>query len=227
MLIDGAVEPLRSILAEPLGRESELIDLLVKVRKVIELKPGRYPVLTFFCDWPLHVKLDRKSARSVLDKFDAFVGEYRQRGSATGEMWERTKPLTSFSRLRSELVQILREHGLDARQIEGFEGWVRFLKLYVRAVSATPLVTRPDWGLSHLRTINVSGMPVPFGPLADPTDVFRFRTVWHLWGDGGDYYAIHNDLSLSQPPVHFSVPLFKLTNEGGVITRAEIESKEF
>jgi len=92
------VTELRRLINKPIESEGDVVHLLVEVRKIIETMEGRFPVLEFFCDWPLHSVLDRRKARKILQTFDKLVVESRMAGGVDSKNLMRTvQPLISAS----------------------------------------------------------------------------------------------------------------------------------
>ena len=185
---------------------------------------GRYPVLRFFCDWPLHPVLDRCSANLVLDKFEPFVNEYNRGADATEEILMALKPFTSFGVLRTELLKILWEHGRDCRNVADIERWDRLLRMYVQAISRTPLRCGMGNHRRQVQTILVWSICAP--QMEVRHKVFGPRIVWRLFGPSLDL-SIHNDSFLDGPPNWLTFPILKLTNGTGGIQRSELDLKTF
>src|ERR1700694_5625174 len=64
---------LMALLAGPTDTQSEVINLIVALRKSLEEYDGRYDALGFFCDWALHAKLTQTKAMHILAEADAVV----------------------------------------------------------------------------------------------------------------------------------------------------------
>lgn len=225
--IHGPLRALKSLLSAPIQTECELIGLLVNVRKLIEGMDSRYRVLKLFCDWPLHPQLDHRTVWPILREFDALAGEFDRTGGVSQRTLDLVNPLTSFRVLRFDLLRILAEHGLNAREVVDLPSWGRLLKVYVAAISGAPLIdNKTRSGLRHLDSVVVSGIEKPYPLAAGGGDIFVFEVEWTIRGAGVDF-SIHNEFWLSKMPLRVPVPIMSLTNEGGVVERLAPESRTF
>jgi hypothetical protein len=66
------IAKLRAELEAGITTEVQAVYLLAGIRKLIERDEAEddYPALKFHCDWALHARLDRRSARVMLKLFD-------------------------------------------------------------------------------------------------------------------------------------------------------------
>lgn len=65
---------LQIFLKKPVKNEVSLVYVLVETRKILDYSDKEYrnklPTLYFFCNWILHIKMDRTPAVKILKKFD-------------------------------------------------------------------------------------------------------------------------------------------------------------
>lgn len=205
---------LSELLGRPIACEADVVYFLVEVRKLIETMGNRYPILRFFCDWVVHSKLDRKTAKEVLSKFDAYVFEYIQKGNTcTPDMLRRLNPLISFRRFSTDMFYLLGEHGLTTDVITDRRRFNPFLSLYVDVVSRTPLVvTDSRVGLKCLDNISVVKLTQPHArrPGSDHL-LFAFGTRWALKKDDLELASVCDEMWFPKiaarqcviPPVEF------------------------
>jgi len=90
---------------EPLS-ESEVSHLMTLCRKYLdhtEEEPTPYPILEFFCDWALHITIDRNlEGFSILKRLNDTVVELGPVPD-NDRMFQRVTEVVSFRKLRGEL----------------------------------------------------------------------------------------------------------------------------
>src|ERR1700681_3715703 len=76
------LDKLQNELTRPLLRESQVLYIMAEIRKYLEHEKGNdieeFPELEFFCNWALHIKINRGSnaphIRAFLKPFDMTPG---------------------------------------------------------------------------------------------------------------------------------------------------------
>lgn len=80
-MVPDIVSKITHELDQPIHSERQVIYILVELRKLLESKgldrDIRYRALIFCCDWAVHPKLDRESARAITSLFDQYEASYR------------------------------------------------------------------------------------------------------------------------------------------------------
>lgn len=114
-------EKLTSELSKEISEESQVVNILSKVRKIIESnKDGRYKKLKFYCNWALHIEIEDTSAikdyldnliagrdgsssleffKIFHDEFSEFINEY----DFPDFIYKKSGQAGKFSRLLSEI----------------------------------------------------------------------------------------------------------------------------
>lgn len=127
-------------LGEAPKNQADVVYILVEIRKYldhIDPKGGEYPVLRTYCDWPVHIILDRKGAKNLLRALDdAFAAPEVERNRALRAAFDKFS-LTEF---RNEMRGFLRSKDLPTALVEDRIWWGQFLKHYVDVVSDCPFV---------------------------------------------------------------------------------------
>jgi hypothetical protein len=134
------IQKLHAVLASPLETEAEVVYFLVEIRKYLDRVGGKqpFPVLRMYCNWVVHISIDRYGRGSILESMDNVLalnstGEF---GAGLQEAFD----IFSFDRLRNELNQFLQLNSLPTNLVDDSAWWGQFLHLYVNVVSQCPLV---------------------------------------------------------------------------------------
>ncbi len=125
--------------------EVQVVYLLAGIRKLIERDEIKeeYADLNFHCDWALHSKLDRATAKEILKKFDAahalLRGQIKLRDlpPPLSTEIERISKMSSFEK---ELSRFLAEYDLPPLTKNRPDGWSYFLHLYAKVIEDIPLM---------------------------------------------------------------------------------------
>lgn len=155
------IENLRNHVSQPLNSELQLLYILVQTRKLIEYlgQQKRFRTLQFYCNWALHVKIDRNSETGkILKAFDTAIERTILSSEPTMKY---LYDLLSFSELFRQLKTLLAEHNLPTSIIDD-DNCNTFFKYYAGVVSDCPIVcTKEDLELEYVDTIIVSSVPPP------------------------------------------------------------------
>jgi hypothetical protein len=129
-------------LAGPPRNEADVVYILVEIRKYLDHtdpEGNQYSVLRTYCDWPVHIILDRRGAKNLLRSLDdAFALSRTDAGRDSGvkAVFDRF----SLSQFREELRLFLRSSKLPLDLVDDPAQWGQFLKHYVDVVSDCPFV---------------------------------------------------------------------------------------
>ncbi len=133
--------------------EERVVYILVETRKLLEHdgEPPAYRWLKFFCDWALHIKMERSSAQKFLRLCDDALESIKDPGATppAGVAVERLPTDNTFRRL---LVQLLKRHSIHFNQLR----WADFLKGYVRVIKDCHVKQNRSTTLRHLDEVVVS-----------------------------------------------------------------------
>ena len=142
MTRSAILDKLETKLAGPPRGEADVVYLLVEIRKYLDhVNPsgGMYAVLRTYCDWPVHILLDRSGAKSLLRSLDdalAAKSTEIERRKAIRAAFERF----SLIQFQQELRQFLQAENLPLLLVDDRACWGQFLKHYVAVVSDCPFV---------------------------------------------------------------------------------------
>jgi len=98
MAKDELIEKLRKEISRDTFDESNVVFILTRIRKYLELTEQRdtYPYLWFYCNWALHPKIDRKLPLAV----ETMFGDYFSKKDGK-QFWD-------FDHLKDDLIELLK-----------------------------------------------------------------------------------------------------------------------
>jgi hypothetical protein len=126
--------------------EDQAIAILVFLRQHLEemgLKK-KYGVTRFYCDWTLHVSLDRKPVENILDNiFNVLDDE-------SLNLNDRVNELLMMKALRAEINEILRDEGIVTKVFDSQSIWRWFVVRLLGLVLEKPLRRNKPSDSSHV-----------------------------------------------------------------------------
>jgi len=135
---EAIVAKLKEELAQPITTERQVVYILVELRKLLDSRErdARFESLKFYCDWAMHTKMDRSTARNFISSVDAL---FSASPNITQEENDRLGQLLYLESFRNQLRALLLSEGLSDRICESAE-WLNFLDCYSRVIEDCPLV---------------------------------------------------------------------------------------
>jgi len=222
---------LENILAKAFTQECKVLQLMVELRKVNDLRgeADKYPILTFFCDWLVHPVLAFKPAQSILKGLDEFIEETKRGTTVEEKNINFIGPLVSFALLQKELAVFLSEHELDNSVVTG-EVWFKFLSLYIDQIERAEIRSQDPakQGLKYVETITIKKSLLTLGAPADADQKFNFRVTWTFHQGGKATFEITNELWSPKVPQGVAIPVLnELTEANGTMKRVPLKSAKF
>jgi len=99
----------------------------------------KYRVLMFYCNWSLHVSLDKGIVQDILDDISAVLADPNEKLHC-----DRISVILSVARLRAEIRHLLNNAGFTSIMFDSHPDWEKFLSFMSPALLNKPLVrTRP------------------------------------------------------------------------------------
>jgi hypothetical protein len=139
-MTNDIIEKIRELLAgAAISDEARAVYLLVQIRKVFQHNQesaSLTPTLQFYCDWALHVQMDRRSTQAFLSAVDPILTLQ----NATPEQHSALNDLLTLGALRRELRLFLVGHSLDPSLCDATDQWNNFLQAYSGIVQDSELV---------------------------------------------------------------------------------------
>ncbi len=131
---------LRKELSSPIEQESQVVYILVEIRKYLEHvdpESRQFRVLRVYLDWTVHVRLAGTRARELLLRLDEALAKVTSKEHQDEELKE-VHDFFSLGRFQDELRNFLQVNGLPADLIQEPARWGKFLDLYANVVSDCP-----------------------------------------------------------------------------------------
>ncbi len=130
---EDILSKLADILSREILSETETLYSLVQMRKLLERSATKrenekkFPTLLFYCDWAVHAKLERNSAKKVLQYLGA---NWRS---------EESKNFIGFGSFREELRTFLKDFNLPTYVVSNGDCWFEFRHNLIQILIDTPL----------------------------------------------------------------------------------------
>jgi hypothetical protein len=125
--------------------EPKVIYLFVEIRKFLDScnskTKNKYPNLYFFCDWVLHIQMDRSPTQEILKRFEKIVNGQKNIKDISKVFINREVDFYMFYDLKEELIYFLQENNLPYKKIKDNVDWPIFRKLLVEILKECPLVS--------------------------------------------------------------------------------------
>lgn len=124
--------------------EPKTLYLLSEIRKYIdhcgEIEKNKYPNLYFFCNWALHIQMDKAPAKRILKRFEKIVEKHKKLEKISQTFREKEIDFYMFYSLKEEFIKFLKENSLPYENFENNIDWPTFRKLLVEILKECPLV---------------------------------------------------------------------------------------
>lgn len=137
------LEKINLELSNGIDTEPKTLYLLAEIRKYIDRcsikERNKYPNLYFYCNWVLHIKMDRTPAKRILDKFGSLFSNIKNLEDMSKIFKEQEKDFYSFVYLKDELLHFLKAKNLPTELIKNNRNWYKFKKLLVEILIDCPL----------------------------------------------------------------------------------------
>ena len=130
---DDILQKLRAELERGISTEPQIVYLMVKIRKLLDLdRPHSavYSTLRLYCDWCVHVELCGARAQEIVRKMDALYPDMLG-GTLSTEGKSYLRDIFAFSKFHDELDQFLRYRCLPTLSETQ---WHSFLTGFLNAV---------------------------------------------------------------------------------------------
>lgn len=203
---DQIVSKLRAVLAAGIDDECKAVYFLCECRKLLDAAPpDAFPfALEMYCNWALHVDLDRKGTTlAFLKRVDDFVAKILAGGSGDVEKHEMLRDFGALSTFREQLRVFLNSYSLATKICDDTPAWHQFLTNYGRVIEEGSLSCSA--AASELQWVDrVVFSKAPEQDLKDEADAFSYS--WKIFlRDGVTFIDVdvrRTRLSKDEPTVH-------------------------
>jgi hypothetical protein len=97
-------------------------------------KQTKHRILMFYCNWNLHIDLDRGIVQDILENISKVISD-----DTTGHPADRVSEILSLSKLRIEIKDVLQERNVKSGVFEDYENWKAFTELMFPFLLDKPL----------------------------------------------------------------------------------------
>jgi hypothetical protein len=166
--------------------EPRVVYLLVQARKLLEMmNDSDFETLKFYCDWVLHVKLDRKGASNVIKLFES-IQKAADEGNAelyqSRSMWLFGQVLSADT-FRNQLIDVLSRNEIPADFFTDNANWYEFLHHYGAIIDRVPLELKIR-SANEITRVIVTRQEEPPSP-APSNRQFLFALLWSPFKSDG------------------------------------------
>lgn len=133
-------------LSKGIDTEPKVLYLLAEIRKYLEMcnkkEKKDYRDLSFYCNWVLHVEMDRTPAKEILDRFESEILDSNNLDEIGKIIKKQEKDFYSFVNLKKELERFLERNNLPDELVKNSNKWIKFKKFLVEILIDCPLVNK-------------------------------------------------------------------------------------
>lgn len=126
-------EKLQQELNKELKEESQVIYILSRIRKILEIDRSKtqdkYKKLKFYCDWVLHAEIG-KGTKAFQEELEKFI----QGDQGAGV------PIITYQYFETDFLNFLQEYSISGANYQKFSNKVKFKELMAKIYSDTPLI---------------------------------------------------------------------------------------
>ena len=138
------LEKITRELNNDIDTEPKTLYLLAEIRKYIDRcsqkEKSNYPNLYFYCNWVLHIKMERTPAKTILNRFESIFSNTNNLKEISNIFKKQESDFYSFVDLKKELLSFLKVNGLPTKLLENSNKWFKFKKLLVEILMDCPLI---------------------------------------------------------------------------------------
>lgn len=132
-MLEKIQEKLANKLKESINEESQVVYILSRVRKILEIdqhkNQGKYKKLKFYCDWALHAEIE-KGTKAFQEEFEKFVQGDMDAGGA----------VLTFQFFDTEFISFLEQYKISKEKYVDPKNNVSFKKMLAQIYKDTPLI---------------------------------------------------------------------------------------
>jgi hypothetical protein len=169
------IHKIQHVLDRRITNEMQVVYLLVELRKLMDQKAYKDPVLRMFCNWVVHTTLEKRADGStlILSEIDDYMAELHERQ----RLLPHPKHM-SFGTFREALIRCFQSFSLSAKFLTNLAEWKKFFGLYALIVSECPIVfTASKKHLKYIQKVELKR--VGRGIVVREWPVLEWRLTFH------------------------------------------------
>lgn len=140
------------------GEECEVIYLMVQIRKILDFKDNNNPynTLRFYCNWVLHIKLNKEMTAKLLSNILEPVVDSRKSGLDNARnIIKSYSDFFKLNTLKKELSDFIKEYKLSESLVD--KNWWKFVRLLLDIIEGC-IVYFKSTVISNLEPIKISNV---------------------------------------------------------------------
>ncbi len=137
------VDKLKKTLIKCIENESDVVYLMVGIRKVLEMKGvSGFLLLKFYCDWILHHKKDliTKEIKQIMNKIDSSIPKDKSLYPAISIKDRTNIDFIYMKELKKQLDKFLKKYDLPLKLVTDKKCWITFVKLLTKILENQPII---------------------------------------------------------------------------------------
>jgi len=138
------LEKINKELNNGIDTEPKVLYLLAEIRKFLdrssESEKESYPNLYLYCNWVLHIQMDRTPAKQILNRFESRLSNADNLTEMSNIIKQEEKNFYYFVDLKRELHNFLTNYTLSTELTDNGRKWFNFKKLLVAILIDCSLV---------------------------------------------------------------------------------------
>lgn len=173
------LDKLRNQILQDISNECQVLYILAEIRKYLDsnnTSNSKYSNLYFYCNWVLHIKMDRTPAKVILKRFETYIDKNKDLKEISKIFIKKEADFYLLTSLRRELKDFFRENNLP-NQLLVDKNWSKFKQLLIEILKDCPL-------------INNNGKINKFSFVQGPDKQIRFRV--NIKGKGSFKITLKN-----------------------------------
>ncbi|MES2802593.1 MAG: hypothetical protein V4654_08895 [Bdellovibrionota bacterium] len=149
------VEKLNSILKAEKFSGPVVVYLMASIRKILEQELERYKEekITFYCNWVLHHRLSKESARLFIKQFEPLYDRLKK--NSEDHSYLEAEDITKFSVFRAEMSKVLQKFNINDFTSDEHV-WLKFRIEYASVVADCRLEARSNNDEDSIKKIIVN-----------------------------------------------------------------------
>jgi hypothetical protein len=178
---DELLRKVQRLLDRRISNETQVVYLLVELRKLMDRDGYTDPILRTFSNWVVHTSLENRADGStlILSEFDRLMGAADEDNKNLFYIEH-----ISLGTFREALVQCFEHFGLSAKFVANAPEWKKFGELYCLIVSECPIVfTASKTKLKYIKRVELQA--IGSDVLMKKWPLVEWRLTFH---DGREMY---------------------------------------
>ncbi len=139
---EEVLNKLNARLSKAIDDEPQVIFILSRIRKILESKKEKstYKYLNFYCNWVLHMKLDKPWTTALLsDKFEQDIDCDKSGHEIARQLASKHGDFFKLSSLKDDLKIFLKSNQLPEDLVTSNSKWTQFVKILLEIIKGSPI----------------------------------------------------------------------------------------